>query len=96
MANVIEKIEALHQRLERAREIVAEGRVQAVLGMDEHYVIQSSTGQGYYMVNDSCTCPDARERSELTKGLCKHRLAALLYQESQAEDMKTEDTKQAA
>ena len=88
MANVIEKIEALHQRLERAREIVAEGRVQPVLGMDEHYVIQSSTGQGYYMVNDSCTCPDARERNELTKGLCKHRLAALLYQEAQEEDVK--------
>ena len=96
MANVIEKIEALHQRLERAREIVAEGRVQPVLGMEEHYVIQSSTGQGYYMVNDTCTCPDARERSELTKGLCKHRLAALLYQEAQAEAMEAEETKQAA
>jgi len=75
MANVIQKIEALHQRLERAREIVADGRVQSVLGMEEHFVIQSSTGQGYYMVNDTCTCPDAKERSELTKGLCKHRLA---------------------
>ena len=96
MANVIEKIEALHQRLERAREIMAEGRVQQVLGMEEHFVIQSSTGQGYYMVNDSCTCPDAKERSELTKGLCKHRLAALLYQEAQSEAMKAEETKQAA
>ena len=96
MANVIEKIEALHQRLERAREIVAEGRVQSVLGMDEHYVIQSSTGRGYYIVDESCTCPDARERSELTKGLCKHRLATLLYQEAQAEAEKPEDIKQAA
>ncbi len=83
MANVIEKIEALHCRLERARQIVAEGKVRHVLGMKEHYTVESSTGNGHYLVNDTCSCPDAANRSELTDGLCKHRLAVLVYQESQ-------------
>ncbi len=81
MASVIEKIEALHCRLERARQIVAEGKVKPVLGMEEHYTVESSTGNGHYLVNATCSCPDAANRSELTKGLCKHKLAVLVYQE---------------
>ncbi len=83
MASVIEKIEALHCRLEKAREIVAEGKVKPVLGMDEHFTVESSTGTGHYLVNSTCSCPDAQNRSELTKGLCKHKLAVLVYQEAQ-------------
>ena len=83
MSNVIEKIEALHCRLEKAREIVAEGKVRPVLGMDEHYTVESSTGEGHYLVNATCSCPDAQHRSELTKGLCKHKLAVLVYLEAQ-------------
>ena len=83
MANVIEKIEALHCRLERAREIVVEGKVKPVLGMDDHYTVESSTGEGHYLVNSTCSCPDAQMRSELTKGLCKHKLAVLVYTEAQ-------------
>ena len=83
MANVIEKIEALHCRLEKARQIVAEGKVRPVLGMTEHYTVESSTGDGHYLVNSTCTCPDATNRAELTKGLSKHRLAVLVYLEAQ-------------
>ena len=79
MASVIEKIEALHCRLERAREIVAQDKVKLVLGMDEHYTVESSTGEGHYLVNSTCSCPDAQNRTELTKGLCKHKLAVLVY-----------------
>lgn len=85
MASVIEKIEALHQRLERARQLLTDDKVHSVLGMTEHYVIQSSHESGYYLVNGTCSCPDSQERSELTKGLCKHKLATLLYQETQEE-----------
>lgn len=81
MASVIRKIEALHCRLERAREIVAEGKVQPVLGMPDHFTVESSTGNGHYLVNATCSCPDAANRSELTKGLCKNKLAVLVYQE---------------
>ena len=83
MSNVIEKIEALHCRLEKARQIVADSRVKPVLGMDEHYTVESSDGNGHYLVNSTCSCPDAANRSELTKGLCKHKLAVLVYMEAQ-------------
>ncbi len=59
MASVIEKIEALHCRLQKAKGIVADNRVKPVLGMPEHYVVESSTGEGHYLVNDTCSCPDA-------------------------------------
>ena len=83
MSNVIEKIEALHCRLERAREIVARDKVKPVLGMDEHFTVESSTETGHYLVNSTCSCPDAANRSELTQGLCKHKLAVLVYMEAQ-------------
>ena len=83
MASVIQKIEALHCRLDKARAIVAEGEVQPVLGMPNHYTVESSTGNGHYLVNFTCSCPDAQNRSELTKGLCKHKLAVLVYLEAQ-------------
>ena len=81
MASVIKKIEALHCRLQKAQGIVADSRVKPVLGMTEHYVVESSAGEGHYLVNDTCSCPDAANRSELTDGLCKHKLAVLVYQE---------------
>lgn len=45
MTNVIAKIEALHCRLQKAKGIVADSRVKPVLGMPEHYVVESSTGE---------------------------------------------------
>ncbi len=80
--NVIQKIEALHCCLQKAKGIVADNRVKPVLGMAEHYVVESTSGEGHYLVNDTCTCPDAVNRSELTNGLCKHKLAVLWYQEA--------------
>ena len=79
---VIEKIEALSQRLERAREIVADNKVKRVLGVEDHFTIESSTGSGTYLINGTCSCPDAKQRDDLTKGLCKHKLATLLYLEA--------------
>ena len=83
MTSVIQKIEALHCRLEKAKEIVAESKVKPVLGMDEHYTVESNTGEGHYLINSNCSCPDAQHRSDLTKGLCKHKLAVLVYAEAQ-------------
>ena len=67
MPTVIQKIEALHERLERARELVADSKVHAVLGMTQHYIIESSTNNSFYLVNSNCSCADARERQKLTK-----------------------------
>jgi hypothetical protein len=50
---------------------------------------------GFYVVNGSCCCNDATNRVDLTKGHCKHRLAALLYAEQviQAETPKASKPK---
>ena len=83
----VTQIEELSKRLERAREIVAEGRVVPVLGKDNQYVVRACKG-GYYLVNGECTCRDAQYRSEVHKGWCKHMLAVELYKETlpQAEE----------
>ncbi len=91
--SVIEKIEALSQRLERARQLVAENKVSRVLGVDDHFTVESTTGIGSYLINGNCSCPDAKNRDELTKGLCKHKLATLLFVEANPEPHDTEQDK---
>ena len=83
----ITQIEALAERLEKAREIV--GQVSPVLGLDDHHVVAGDGG--HYLVNGLCSCPDAKHRPELHKGFCKHRLAVILYRESR--DGQTEQEK---
>ena len=84
MVSPVKQIEQLSQRLEKARQIVAEGKVNPIIGKDNHYTVEGSNG--FYLVNDSCSCPDAEYRSELNKGWCKHTLAVELYRKSQDED----------
>jgi predicted nucleic acid-binding Zn finger protein len=78
----IAQIEALYDRLSRARTLVANNKVHPIYGMANYYVVEGSNAR--YLVNGSCNCPDATNRVELTKGLCKHRLAAMVYAEQQA------------
>ena len=78
---LIEKIDGAHQRLERAREIVADCKVHPVLGMTDHYTIEASDNAGFYLINGACSCPDYQYRQALNNGHCKHRLAVTLYQE---------------
>jgi len=84
MVTIVDKIEVLSERLERARTIVAEHKVSPVLGMDEHFMVTSSAGTGSYLVNDTCSCWDAKDerRYELTRNVCKHKLAVILYVEA--------------
>jgi hypothetical protein len=77
----IAQIEALYARLGKARELVAQGKVSPVYGIAEYYVVEGSSTK--YLINGSCNCPDATNRSELIKGLCKHRLAAMVFAERQ-------------
>ncbi len=78
----VKQIEELSKRLDRARQLVAEGKVEAIVGDSNHYVARSDGG-GLYMVNGKCTCKDARYRWDTHKGWCKHMLAVELYKESQ-------------
>ena len=91
MGTTIERIEAQFDRLQRAREIVRNQGVHVMLGVDEDiagdfggrprtcFAVDSSSGKGQYFVNGQCSCPDAKERQDLHEGLCKHRLAVLLW-----------------
>ena len=94
MTTIVDKIEALHERLERARMIVQEDKVSPVLGMDEHYIVESSTGTGSYLVNGTCSCWDAKDerRYELTRNVCKHKLAVILYMEAKEGDNDGDDS----
>jgi predicted nucleic acid-binding Zn finger protein len=77
----VARIEALYDRLTRARTLVANNKVHPVYGMADHYFVEGKEAK--YLVNGSCICPDAVNRPEL-KGLCKHKLAALVYAEQEA------------
>lgn len=77
-------IEGLYRRLERARELVANGAVYPVAGMDGLYVVRHGDGNAYYLVTpqSSCSCPDFEKHDG--KIPCKHMLAVELYQQQQA------------
>jgi len=91
MVSPVKQIEQLNKRLEKARLIVAEGKVHPVMGMDNHYTVEGRNG--FFLVNDACTCPDAEYRSELNKGWCKRKLAVELYKETQGEDKAKPESK---
>ena len=74
----ITQIEALAERLEKARALV--GQVSPT--DKEVYDVASGDGR-HYLVNGQCNCPDARYRRDLHKGYCKHRLAVYLYREAE-------------
>jgi hypothetical protein len=82
----VKQIEALNQRLEKARQIVAEGKVHPIVGMENHFTVEG--GKGFYLVNGHCSCPDAKNREGLHRGFCKHKLAVELYKETQVQETK--------
>jgi hypothetical protein len=77
----IARIEALYDRLTRARTLVDDNKVHPVYGMADHYFVEGKEAK--YLVNGACNCPDATNRSYFLKGYCKHRLAAIIYAEQQ-------------
>jgi hypothetical protein len=88
----ISQIEALYDRLTRARTLIADNKVHPVYGMPDHYIVEGKVAR--YLVNGSCICPDSVNRPGL-KGLCKHKLAAIIYSE-QADPPKAAEATQHA
>jgi len=69
------------KRLERAKKILAQGNVFPVAGAKEKFVVFSSAGNKFYLVDLAegyCTCPDFQTHQEHNGGWCKHRMAAWL------------------
>jgi hypothetical protein len=76
----IQRLKALRDRLDKAEELVRGCKVHQVIDMPGHYVVEGAGG--HYIVNESCLCPDFLHRGgELVDGYCKHKLAALIYEE---------------
>ena len=74
------RIEALWARLERARQLVADGKVSHNPDNPNLYRVESQTRPGaYYTVAESCECKDASIQSRLIGPLCKHVLAVILF-----------------
>ncbi len=84
----VRQLEALNQRLEKAREIVAQGRVLRIFGQEHTYVALNGQGNAYLVRWDgqdgSCTCPDFVERASKVGMICKHIMAAQLLAEQAA------------
>jgi predicted nucleic acid-binding Zn finger protein len=77
----VAQIEALYDRLSKAKTLVVNDKVHPIYGMANCHVVEGNNAR--YLVNGECRCPNATNRVELTKGLCKHRLAAMVYAEQQ-------------
>ena len=85
--HLIDHIDTMHERLQKVRQIANSGSVHHVDGMQDVYAVQASNGTAWYLVNlyQSCSCPDFRVPGEALHGICKHRLACLLFEQHQAE-----------
>ena len=79
MVSPVAQIESPHKRLEKVRQIVQDDGVHPILNMDNHFVVEPSTGKGFYLVNGESNCPDAKQRTEINHRHCKHHLATILF-----------------
>ena len=79
----VHQIENLHTRLEKAREIAKKRRIFPVYNKDDHYVVRTGDGKGFYIVNAEGCCHENHRQMDLLEGYCEHRLAVDLYKEAQ-------------
>lgn len=79
-------VKSLAERLAKAEQLVADGAVFPVAGLEGYTVVRNGGGDSMYLVrheagHENCTCPDFTGRQE-AKGLpCKHLMAAQLVAE---------------
>ncbi len=62
--------------MERARDLVQEGGIQASPDLERAYLAINQDGQPHVLQPDGrCNCADYEYRYELHKGWCKHKIA---------------------
>ncbi len=84
-AMTAKQAKAVAERYAKAVELVQQGRVHPLYGRDGFYVVVNGQGLAYLvnLVNGGeCDCPDSQYRASKI-GVCKHALAAMLYEEQQ-------------
>ncbi len=79
----VHQIENLNTRLEKARQIAKKKRIFPVYNKEDHYVVRTSDGKGFYVVNPEGCCHKNHQQLDLLQGYCEHRLAVDLYKEAE-------------
>lgn len=82
MVNAV-TVKGLAARLSKAEELVADGAVFPVAGLNGYAVVRNGDGDSMYFVrfesgHERCTCPDFANRQGKAGLPCKHILAAEL------------------
>src|SRR5688572_5990038 len=76
-------VKGLAERLAKAEQLVVDGAVFPVAGLDGYSVVRNGDGTQMYLVrfesgHEHCTCPDFKQRQQQAGLPCKHILAAQL------------------
>jgi hypothetical protein len=79
----VHQIENLNSRLEKARQIAKKRRIFPVYNKEDHYVVRTGDGKGFYIVDPEGCCHKNQQQMDLLQGYCEHRLAVDLYKEAQ-------------
>ena len=79
----IQQIETMNARLEKARGLVAEGRVFPAANKKGHHVVFEPQGKRFYVVNAEGCCTGEQRGVGLLEDYCEHRLAVDLFEEEQ-------------
>ena len=76
--DIIDKLEAMYRRLDKAKQILMDNGVREM--PDSSFQVRSQeTPSRQYEVRGNCDCPDAKKMADTLTGICKHRLATYLY-----------------
>ena len=79
----IQQIETMNTRLEKARGLVAEGRVFPARNKKRQYVVFAPQEKRFYIVNAEGCCTDRQRGIDLLEDYCEHRLAVDLFNKAQ-------------
>ena len=77
------QIENVNTRLEKAKKIAKKRKIFPVYNKEDHYVVRTDDGKGFYIVNAEGCCSKNHQQMDLLHGYCEHRLAVELFKEAQ-------------
>jgi hypothetical protein len=87
--DVIAAIEAMSDRLARAKTILARSAVHHVVDESDHFedywAVEGDPARGrvYQVSTQGCNCADGREGGAAPRGWCKHKLAVQLHKQAE-------------
>ena len=83
VTNHAHQIENVNTRLEKAKKIAKNKKVFPVYNKEDHFVVRTDDGKGFYIVSPEGCCDKDQQRRDLLQGYCEHRLAVELFKEAQ-------------